>query len=43
MHESFDLARHAREYQYDYVTVVGGILSDDICVSLRERIDAVIA
>jgi hypothetical protein len=43
MHTSFDLTRHAREYQYDYATVVDDILSEAICASLRERIDAVIA
>jgi len=34
---TFDLARHAGEYQYDYVTVIDNIMSDEMCRTLRAR------
>lgn len=40
---TFDLARHAGEYQYDYVTVIDGIMSDEMCDALRTRINGIIA
>lgn len=39
----FDLLKHARDFQYDYVTVVDGIMSHDMCQRLRERINEIIA
>jgi hypothetical protein len=39
MPDAFDLTRHVREYHYDYVTVVDGIMPDDLCAALRARID----
>jgi len=40
---TFDLAKHAGEYQYDYVTVIDNIMSDEMCRTLRARINDVIA
>jgi len=38
----FDFSRHAREYQYDYATVVDGIMHKTMCATLRDRINRVI-
>lgn len=38
----FDLARHAREYQYDYLTTIDEIMSPDMCTSLHARINAIV-
>lgn len=40
---AFDLARHAGEYQYDYATVIDAVMSDDMCDTLRKRINEIIA
>ncbi|NID16174.1 hypothetical protein [Luteibacter yeojuensis] len=42
MHTGFDLARHMREYHYDYVTVIDGVMADELCAVLVERIERLI-
>src|SRR5262245_44365434 len=42
MHKGFDLTRHVREYHYDYVTVVDGVMDPVLCDTLRDRIDRLI-
>jgi len=40
---TFNLAKHGGEYQYDYATVIDGIMSDEMCGVLRTRINEIIA
>ncbi|MBB3226046.1 hypothetical protein FHW69_000636 [Luteibacter sp. Sphag1AF] len=40
--KGFDLARHSREYQYDYVTLLDGVMSAEVCADLARRINSVI-
>ena len=42
MQKGFDLTRHVREYHYDYVTVVDGVMDPVLCDTLRDRVDRLI-
>jgi hypothetical protein len=39
----FELAKHVREYHYDYFTVLNGIVADAQCKELRSRIDCLVS
>lgn len=43
MKKAFSLARHVREYHYDYVTVVEDVMDHGLCDVLRRRIERLIA